>query len=310
MKYSIFTSEQIQELPKFDKICEHFYNLATDDSTREILRCIFYDGGYKGLGFSSQIGNKDNPVLELNRRICMAYLLIRNPETFHLMVENKINIFHGTNVNALFNILKYGLNSQVESEKKGVDVVTGEEWSRMFGKRNFVSLTDILDIAEGYASISPKGVNSISFPVVICTSTEAVKENGYCIVHSDVPEIGVRDHLPLDKIKMIMVPSERIEFVKKLLGDSPIIVASMDGLDEKFYHIGSGGYDYLHLDEKSYEDYRKSIFKKVFGRTYSLEEFKYLFLKKFLASAKEKLEDIKKNMTKKEEWLKDASKVR
>jgi len=52
---------------------------------------------------------KNNPHLERKKRVAFAYLLATNPETFEMIDKNNINLFHGTNANALPNILKYGL---------------------------------------------------------------------------------------------------------------------------------------------------------------------------------------------------------
>jgi hypothetical protein len=92
-------------------------------------------------------------MVEGQRRLSMAYLFVKNPSTFNTLAENKVNLFHGTNSTALPTILEYGLGSIDSSEKRGLDVQTGEQWSRINGKRSFVSLTDVLGIAEGYSTL-------------------------------------------------------------------------------------------------------------------------------------------------------------
>ena len=37
---------------------------------------------------------KDNPDIEMQRRLGMANLLVQNPKTFDKLVENNVNIFH------------------------------------------------------------------------------------------------------------------------------------------------------------------------------------------------------------------------
>jgi len=69
---------------------------------------ILYEGGYDNFSASSGI-MKNNPHLERKKRVAFAYLLATNPETFEMIDKNNINLFHGTNANALPNILKYGL---------------------------------------------------------------------------------------------------------------------------------------------------------------------------------------------------------
>ena len=52
----------------------------------------------------------------------MANLFITNPASFYMLTNTKSNLFHGTNANALFSILKYGMNSLSESSKRGIEV--------------------------------------------------------------------------------------------------------------------------------------------------------------------------------------------
>lgn len=54
----------------------------------------------------------------------MAYVLATYPETFEVLSENNIDLFHGTNINALPDILKYGMNSLQELSNKGITVST------------------------------------------------------------------------------------------------------------------------------------------------------------------------------------------
>ena len=107
MQYSDFTLDQMFERCKnYQDVCNIFFELAKDSERKEQLESILYTGGYKDFGCSSKISNKDNPGIELRRRLSMAYLLIRNPKSFDYFVENQINLFHGTNANALPSILK------------------------------------------------------------------------------------------------------------------------------------------------------------------------------------------------------------
>jgi hypothetical protein len=101
----------------YPKLCNLFISLAQTKEQKEKLESILYNGGYLDYSISSDVVNKDNPSIEACRRITMAYLILRNPDTFDMMVKNKVCLYHGTNGNALPGILTYGLNSVVESEK-------------------------------------------------------------------------------------------------------------------------------------------------------------------------------------------------
>jgi hypothetical protein len=198
---------------------------------------ILYEGGYDDFTVNTDM-TKNNPDIERKKRAGYAYLLATNPETFELMVNNNVNLFHGTNSDALPNILKYGMNSVDELTKKGITVSTGEEWSRIGGKRNFISFSDDLDTASDYATLHSSKENSeeASFSVVLGISSNDAKHMKSFRVPSDLPEIGIMNNVPLEYIKFIAVPKSKVEFVRKLVNDERIIVTSMD-MEEKFFYI-------------------------------------------------------------------------
>ena len=168
----------------------------------------------------------------------MAYLLATNPETFEILAENNINLFHGTNSNALPNILNYGINSVDESLAKGITVSTGEQWSRIDGKRSFISFTDNLDTAIEYASIRPSEdkQKGTSFGVLIGISSDNIEQMRTCRVDSEKTEIGIKNNVPLEYIKFIAVPEDKVNFVRKLVNNEQIIVAPVN-INETFYYI-------------------------------------------------------------------------
>lgn len=97
-----YTLEQIMDdYGKYKEMCRLLFELVSDDETRIKLEEILYKGCYKDFNICSGIGNKNNPFIERQRRVAMGCLLIRNPDTFDFFVRNKINLFHGTNSNAL-----------------------------------------------------------------------------------------------------------------------------------------------------------------------------------------------------------------
>ena len=85
---------------------------------------ILYDGQYGNYSVDTDLTNQGSDTLEMGRRAAMAHVLATNPETFEILSQNNINLFHGTNINALPNILIYGMNSFDELSKKGIAVVS------------------------------------------------------------------------------------------------------------------------------------------------------------------------------------------
>lgn len=308
-KHSLFELEQIQnDMNGYRKLCNMFLGLAKDEETKSKLEEILYSGGYQDYSLSSGLSSKDNPMIEGKRRIAMAYLLVRNKETFDYFVKNNINIFHGTNANALPTILKYGLTSIDESKKEGIDVVTGERWSRRDGGRSFVSLTDVVDIAEGYSAIKPSSNsdNDLSFEVIIGTNKDEVINNGMCRVHSDVPEIGLRERLPKESIKSISVPSSKVDIVKKMVGEQDIDVLPIDDIEDKFYYIDE--YGCVSIFGEKYNDLKNNIntrTDKVFGK----EEINDLARGLTLSGIKTKFAEMYHTLTAKKEVVTDGRKI-
>ncbi len=168
----------------------------------------------------------------------MAYLLVTNPDTFEIVKDNNIILFHGTNSNALYSILNNGINSVSNLKRKDISVSTGEKWSRINDERNFISFTDDLNVALDYASISPSTdlQNQSSFAVIIGLSLNDTKQLHTDTVFSDLPEIGVTDNIPVELIKFLAVPTSKIEFVRKLVDNTQINVMPID-ISERFYYI-------------------------------------------------------------------------
>jgi len=284
MKYTDYTLDRINS-NDYKKICNMFFALAQTQQQKEQLESILYEGGYKDFALTSHLGNKDNPQIEMQRRIAMANLITQNPKSFEILQENNINIFHGTNANALPSILKYGLNSYNQSEKDGIYVSTGEKSTRMQG-RDFISFTDVLDVAEDYSTLgSSKDDENLSFEIVIGTSKEQIQEKGYVTIHSDIPEIGIKNNLPKESIKIIGVPSSKVNYVKKLVNDKNIEVIAIDNIKEKFYYVDDMGI--IYLDQNKYEKIKENQTKK--DKVFTLNQLKELVFNKLLK--KEEIEE-------------------
>ena len=215
-----------------DNVITSFYDFAQDDNMKTELDKILKEGKTGNNGLSAHFLRKDNPRIEAQRRISMAYLLVNDRDTYEYLKENHINIFHGTNANALVGIAKYGLQSVDKIIESKREVRSGEAWSRIKGKRSFISVTDVFDIAWNYMQIDPK-----SFSAIICTSDEKMGEDNIktCPVSSDVSEIGIRDELPLGTIKCVLVPKDKVDYVKVLFSDTNIQVLGLSNIDTRYF---------------------------------------------------------------------------
>ncbi len=266
-----YSLEQIKEQQGYDEILNCLTSLAKDEETKEKVTSIINTGKYGDFKFSCPSHNRDNPYLELRRRIGMAYILVRNPEAFDAIVEDKVNLFHGTTGNALFKIIKYGLNSLKASEEAGIEVETGERWSRIEGHpRSFVSFTDIIDVAELYSGKDGEGQDDMSFPVLIGTNEEEAKKCGTLIVHSDVPEVGIKNKLEVDGIKLIGVPSSKVDFVKKAVGNLPIKVVGIDTHD-KIYNLGYDGCGRINITDDRFKKKEEPLYDETSLKTMSFK---------------------------------------
>lgn len=245
-KYSDYSPEQIKT-EKYEALCQVLLKKCKDSKTKERMEAILYEGGFDDFSVNTDV-TKNNPNIERKKRVAFAYLLATNPETFDIFLENNISLFHGTNVSALPNILKYGMKSVDEQSKIGIENTTGEEWSRIGGKRSFISFTDDIDIASDYASISPNSKENFqeSFGVVIGISLSSLNQLKRRTIRSDLPEVGIDESLPLEHIKTISVPEDKVEFVQKLVGDKSIIVTPIL-MDEKFYYMEDASGE-IHFD--------------------------------------------------------------
>ncbi len=263
----------------------------------EKLNGILYEGGFDDFSvdgsfhMEKEVQYKSNPRIESEKRVNMAYLLLTNPQMFEIIQKNGAYFFHGTNANALPSILKYGINSLATSVKQNIPVTTGEEWSRVFGDRVCVSLTDSLGIALSYAADKPND-NSITsdllnFGVVIGTSLEDMKDIRTYPIHSDISEVGIVGNLPLDHIKFLAVPEDKVQFVKKMVGEKDIEVVSMNTKDLFF----ANEIDYkpfaLEKDDKNVEQ-PQEIYP-----TYSKDDIKPVVEKRRTSKIKEIFESLK-----------------
>ena len=234
-----------------DNVITSFYDFAQDDNMKTELDKILKEGKIGNNGLGAHFSHKDNPRIEAQRRISMAYLLVNDRDTYEYLKENHINIFHGTNANALVGIAKYGLQSVDKIIESKREVRSGEAWSRIKGKRSFISVTDVFDIAWNYMQIDLK-----SFSAIICTSDEKMVEDNIktCPVSSDVSEIGIQDELPLGTIKCVLVPKDKVDYAKVLFSDTNIQVLGLSNIDTRYFWFD----DFMgcQFNAKEYEKYK------------------------------------------------------
>ena len=146
---------------------------------------------------------------------------------------------------ALPGIINGGLKSFEKIKKDGEEIVSGEKWTMDYRSRNnsgnFISMSDDLETIFDY-SMCNGSKNDGKFGVVIGINQDAFKQLRTCRVHSDTTEVGIREHIPSELISFIGVPEDKVEFVRKMVGDKKIGVMPMP-LDrrDKFYYIGDMG---------------------------------------------------------------------
>ena len=242
MIYSDYFIDQIAS-PMYEQVAQKLLSLSENEETKKKISGILYEGGFDNFfvngsyNMEKEVLFKNNPSIEASKRLNMAYLLLTNPEMVETMQQTGASFFHGTNANALPSILKYGINSVDKSTENNIEVTTGEEYSRIQGKRSFVSITDCLDEALNYTKINSNIKDQLlNFGVMIGISLKDMKNINTTTIDSDIPEIGVVDNLPLDNIKFLAVPNDKEDFVKKLVGQKDIKIVGMN-LDDKFYNL-------------------------------------------------------------------------
>lgn len=243
MKYSDYTAEDIfnTDRKNYKKICEIFFGMAKDEETKRQLEGILYNGGFDD--FSINIEEcRNNPILEARNRIAYANLLVTCPETFKMIKDNNITVFHGTNSNALPNIIKSGMKSGKDLTKEGVSVITGEQNLIKDVQRSFISFTNSFDLANDFGILEP---DNYSFGVMIGLTDEVLKRQKRSAIGSDYPEIGIYNSIPKEDIKFIGVPPDRVEFVKRIVNDENVIVAPVN-FGERFYYFED--YGEIHID--------------------------------------------------------------
>ncbi len=199
---------------------------------QEKMRAVLCEGKYENFTIDSHLMNKNNGSIEASRRLHLASLLQADPVAFDVISKNNINLYHGTNSNALDSILKNGMHSEASSLKNGLSVSTGEF---SYNPRDFVSFTDDMGLALGYSTLSPSAnaLTDTSFSVLVGTSTDSLTDVKTVRVGSDTPEVGIGDNLSIEKIKVLAVPESKVVEVQQLInkyGQNHIKVIKSEGI--------------------------------------------------------------------------------
>ena len=102
-------------------------------------------------------------------------------------------------------------------------------------------------------------------------------------------EVGVRDNFPLDKIKVLLVPIDKFEFIKKLSSNTNIIVIGINNFSEKFYYVDDDSYQ-IYIDYNKYNEIKNNNCNK--NRVFSCEEIENLISNRKLSSIRKALNKI------------------
>lgn len=238
MGYSNY-SEMIVSDERYRERCEKLLARASDDEIKRKMSGILYEGGFDNFSVNSQMGERDNPDMEKERRLWTSYILATNPQAFNTIEQNNAILFHGTNANALPSILTHGIQSVADAQENNLSVVTGEVNHKSAVRRKFISFTNSLSTALNYTSLAPTkdSDSELSFGVLIGIDPEDVKKLNYTTeIASDVSEIGILDTIPPEYIKFLGVPGDKVDFVQKLVGDKNIQVTAME-MPDRFLQL-------------------------------------------------------------------------
>lgn len=293
---------------KYKRLFECFIELAETDVQKDAIEQIMKNGEYNGFKLNSMLSNKqDSEKAEIKRRIAFSEIILHDESLFFYLANNGLNIFHGTGIDALQNILNSGLCSSSELSKRKIQLKTGEEQAMNnipgfnVQKRNFISLTDDFDVSALYAGFNYEEqieyakmyygkdlTSDEDIPIIICFNGNDIQQKyGKSLVYvkSEYNEIGISASInPID-IKCIITSYDKIEYVKSITSK---------------YGINVLGYDFN-------DKYEKRIIYDKEGKFYSsnLEIDEHKFEK-----IKEKRKERKKNKNQNVEHLSDEMNIK
>lgn len=141
----------------------------------------------------------------------------------------------------------------------------------------------------------------LNFGAIIGVSLEDMKDIRVSNVMSDLSEVGVKGSLPTEHIKVIAVPDDKVDFVKKMVGQKDIEVVSMNIRDEFYYREKWELLNYLEQIEDANEQTQQPEI------TYSKEEVKTVVKERRTSKIKEIFSALKNRITQKDEKTEDKN---
>lgn len=276
-----FENIKRKKTKKFERLSECFVELAGTDIQKDAIEQIMKTGEYNGFKLNSMLSNKKNDEnIEMKRRIDFAEIVLHDEKLFFYLVNNGLNVFHGTKIDALETILSKGLISSSELNEYGIQLKTGEEeaMNRALGqqgqKRNFISLTDHFDTAatkyagfpfdesiEYSKELFGKDITSDKdIPIMICFNGKEIEQKyseSLITINSDVAEIGVNTSIDQSDIKCIITSHDKIEYVKSIASKYGIDVLGYnnnDKYEKRFYDKEGKFYSpSMEIDEQEFK---------------------------------------------------------
>ncbi len=265
---------------KYKRLTECFIELAETDVQKDAIKQIMETGEYNGLKLNSMLSTKkDDEKVERRKRIECAEMILHDENLFHYLVNNGINVFHGTKIGALETILNKGLMSSTQLNENGIQLNSGEENMKknIFGlqdeKRTFVSLTDDLSVATRYSNIggNPNQISDKNIPIIICFNGNEIKEKyfkPFVYVSSDFAEIPITSSINPSDIKCVITSYDKIEYVKSVVSQYGVDVLGFDSnnnfkkqfisdtKESKFYNIINNT---IEVDEQEFEKTKERL---------------------------------------------------
>lgn len=100
--------------------------------------------------------------------------------------------------------------------------------------------------------------NELLFPIVFGTTKEVItKRTHTTTIISYLPEVGVIDNLPKNKIKCIIVPENKVNFIKKMINmtNTNMLVLAANSNEKRFYNIDIED-GRIYINEERYNDFK------------------------------------------------------
>ncbi len=289
---------------KHKRLTECFIELAETGIQKDAIEQIMKNGEYNGFKLNSMLSNKNyDENIERKRRIDFAEMVLHDENLFFYLVNNGINVFHGTGIGALQTILSNGLMSSTQLNEEKIQLNTGEEKNseRIYSilglqdkKRTFVSLTDYFDTATKYAHFDCEEEieyfkknygkdtrNDKDIPILICFNGNDIKQKyseSLINIKSDLCEIGITSSISPTDIKCIITSYDKIEYVKSIASQYEIDVLGYDDNDkfEKRFYDKEGKFysSNMEIDEREFERTRERLKAKKMNQVHLSNDYK------------------------------------